>query len=73
MRNSLNLNQWKNTQEIIEWFKGIDNKLYYKFIMFDIKDFYPSISKEILTDALTFTYTIIYHSRKSLLFSQEQT
>ena len=41
--------------------------------MFDIKDFYPSISKEILTDALTFTYTIIYHSRKSLLFSQEQT
>ena len=51
--------------------------------MFDIKDFYPSVSKELLADALTFAETlinlddhdkkIIYHSRKSLLFSQEQT
>ena len=51
--------------------------------MFDIKDFYPSISKELLTDALTFAETIInlddydkkiiHHSRKSLLFNQEQT
>ena len=83
LRNSLHLNQWKNTQEVIDWFKGIDNKQRYKFIMFDIKDFYPSISKELLTDALTFAETIInlddqdkkiiYHSRKSLLFNQEQT
>ena len=82
-RNSLHLNQWKNTQEVIDWFKGIDNKQRYKFIMFDIKDFYPSISKELLTDALTFAETIInlddqdkkiiYHSRKSLLFNQKQT
>ena len=51
--------------------------------MFGIKDFYPSILKEPLTDALTFTETIInfddhdkkfiYHSRKSLFFNQEQT
>ena len=27
--------------------------------MFDIKEFYPSISKELLTDALTFAETII--------------
>ena len=83
LRNSLHLNQWKNTQEVIDWFKGIDNKQRYKFIMFDIKDFYSSISKELLTDALTFAETIInlddqdkniiYHSRKSLLFNQEQT
>ena len=83
LRNSLHLNQWKNIQEVIDWFKDIDNKQRYKFIMFDIKDFYPSISKELLTDALTFAETInnlddqdkkiIYHSRKSLLFNQEQT
>ena len=81
LRNSLHVNQWKNTQEVISWFKSIDNKQH-KFIMFDIKDFYPSISKELLTDALTFAETIInlddhkkiiYHSRKSLLFNQEQT
>ena len=51
--------------------------------MFYIIDLYPSISKELLTDALTFAETIInlddhdkkiiYHSRKSLLFNQEQT
>ena len=83
LRNLLHLNQWKNIQEVIDWFKGIDNKQHYKFIMFDIKDFYPSISKGLLNDALTFVETIIniddhdkkiiYHSRKSLLFNQEQT
>ena len=38
LRNSLHLNQWKNTQEVINWFKGIENKQHYKFIMFDNKD-----------------------------------
>ena len=41
LRNSLHLNQWKNTHEIINQFKNIDNKQHYKFIMFDTKDFYP--------------------------------
>ena len=36
LRNSLRLNQWKNTQEVIDWLKGIDNKQYHKFVMFDI-------------------------------------
>ena len=83
LRNSVHLNQWENTQEIIDCFKSIDYKQHYKFTMFEIKDFYPSISKELLSDALTFAETIIklddhdkkiiYHSRKSLLFNQEQT
>ena len=38
---SLNINQWKNTASVIEWFKRIDQKHLYKFIMFDKKDFYP--------------------------------
>ena len=76
IRNSLHLNQKKNTQEVIDQFKAIDIKHQYKFIVFDIKDFYPSISKELLTDALTFAETIvnlddhdkkiIYHSHKSI-------
>ena len=83
LRNSLHLNQSKNTQEVIVWFIGIDNKQHCKFIMFDIKDFYTLISKELLTYALTFAETImnlndhdkkiIYHFRKSLLFNQELT
>ena len=83
LRNSLQLNDQKNTQKVIDWFKGIDNKQHYKFIMLDVKDFYPLISKELLTDALTFAETIInlddhdkniiYHSRKSLLFNRKKT
>ena len=79
LRNSLNLNQWKNTQEVIDSFKGLDNKQHYKFIVFDTKDCHPSISKELLADALTLINLddhdkrIIYHCRKSLLFNQEQT
>ena len=83
LRNSLHLNQKKNTQEVIDQFKAIDIKHQYKFIVFDIKDFYPSISKELLTDALIFAETIIinlddhdkkiiYHSHKWLLFNQEK-
>ena len=53
LRDSRHLNQWKNTQEVIDWFKGIDNKQQYKLIMFDIQDFYHPILKELLTDALT--------------------
>ena len=77
LHNSQHLNQWKNTPEVTDWFKGIDNKQHYKFIMFDIKDFYLSISKELLTDVLTFAKTIItlddhdkiiYHSCKSINF-----
>ena len=55
----------------------------HKSIIFEIKDFYPSILKEILTDTLTFVEAIIkldgqdkkikYDSFKSLLFNQEQT
>ena len=83
IRNSLHLNQKKNTQEVIDQFKAIDIKHQYKFIVFDIKDFYPSISKELLTDTLIFAETIIinlddhdkkiiYHSHKWLLFNQEK-
>ena len=32
----LNINQWKNTASVIEWFKRIEQKHLYKFIMFDM-------------------------------------
>ena len=81
LRNLPHLKRWKNTQEVINWFKSIDIKQYYKFNIFYIKEIYQSISKEFLTDVLTLAETIIklndhdkkiiYHSQKSLLFNQE--
>ena len=79
----LNINQWKNTASVIEWFKRIQQKHLYKFIMFDIKDFYPSIQEELLNKGLRFAQEyidvtskdreIIYHARKSLLFDGNDT
>ena len=45
---SLNINRWKNTASVIEWFKRIEQNHLYKFI-FDIKDFYQSIQEELLS------------------------
>ena len=80
---SLNINQWKNTASIIEWFKRIKEKHLYKFIVFDIKDFYPSIQEQLLNKGLRFAQEyiditskdtqIIYHARKSLLFDEKDT
>ena len=80
LRNVTKVNQWKNTNEVISWFKSIKNKQNFKFISFDIKDFYPIFSKELLSKCLSFVETqiqiteddkkIIYHSRKSLLFDR---
>ena len=83
LRNATKVNQWKNTSEVIRWFKGIRNKKICKFILFDIKDFYPSITKELLSKCLNFAETkiqiseedkkIVFHSRKSLLFDKDST
>ena len=73
------LNQWKNTDIVIDWFKQIKNKHSYKFSTFDVKEFYPSITERLLKNAINFAEqhteisekdkAIIFHARKSLLFN----
>ena len=41
----LKVNEWKNTASVIDWFEKIESKSSHKFLMFDIKDFYPSIQE----------------------------
>ena len=77
------LNQWKNTGSIIEWFKKIPNKPQYSFVTFGIVDFYPSISEDLLTEALEFgsqydhitdeEKSIIIKAKNSLLFNGNTT
>ena len=45
LRHYFNLNQWKNTEDVIDWFKSINENQLFKFVIFDIKDFYPSIKE----------------------------
>ena len=83
IRNNTNLFQWTNTTATIDWFNKIPTKKAHKFTQFDIVDFYPSITEQLLSKALDFAkkYTsinkleteIIMHSRRTLLFSEGKT
>ena len=75
----MNVNQWRITQNVIEWFSNIKEKTKHSFILFDIVDFYPSISENLRDQALSWAsdltdisdedISIITHARKSLLFN----
>ena len=82
IKNKSKLNQWKNTNEVITWFEKIEKKDSNTFIIFDICEFYPSITNKLLGKALDFaaqyveieddiTNTIM-HTKKSLLYSKGQ-
>lgn len=45
IRSKSNANQWRNTQSGINWFFNIKDKDKHSFLVFDIPDFYPSISE----------------------------
>ena len=45
---AMDLNQWRNTDTVINWFKCIHSKHFWKFVIFDIKEFYPSITENLL-------------------------
>ena len=49
-------NLWRSTSNVIDWFKAIPNKFQHAFIYitFDVCDFYPSISEQLLTKALDY-------------------
>ena len=52
-------NQWRNILQVINWFKNLTHKENRKFIKFDIADFYPSISADLLSRAISYARTII--------------
>ena len=82
VRSKIKVNQWRNIQAVIEWFKNIEDKKSSTFIKFDIVEYYPSISEDLLTKAINFAKSItpienkiihtIKHCRKSLLFNKEE-
>ena len=80
VRVNTKLNQWRSTADVIAWFNTLENKSTFSFIVFDVVDFYPSISENLLSQALNYAsqfieisqqeINIIMHSRKSLLFNE---
>ena len=79
-RGATEVNQWRNSKVVIEWFKNIKEKEKQTFITFDVVNFYPSISENLLSKAIDFAKVhsnisskdvkVIMHARKSLLFDK---
>ena len=70
-----NVQQWKNTQVVIGWFKSVDNKQSCSFLQFDVVDFYPSITQDLLDQALEFAseFTTISVSDKEIINRAKKT
>ena len=81
--NITQVNQWKNTSPVLEWFKKLENKGDSAFMCFDVVEFYPSISEALLNRPLDFASEHVsisanqrqttINSKHSLLFSNGQT
>ena len=81
IRKMTKLNQWKITSDVINWFTNIPDMQKHSFVSFDIDSFCLTITKSLLSKAISFAknYTtisekdidIIMHCRKSLLFDNE--
>ena len=82
IRKQTNLNQWKNVYSVIEWFKNLKNKKDLSFIVFDVVNYYPSITLELLLEALKLAkqfvdisndeIDIIKETKKSLLYMNKE-
>ena len=76
------INQWKNTQAVLNWFDKIENKNKVAFIQFDIESFYSSITQNLLDKSIQYAteittisneeLDIIMQSRKTLLFHNQE-
>ena len=85
LRETLGLQQWQSTQQVLDWLSNLNNKNNLRFLQLDICEFYPSISADLLSSALDFAnrylktplsqdkIEIIMHSRKSFLFTRDPT
>ena len=75
-----NHNQWKNSDEVISWFKALNSKENLTFLKFDIVSFYPSITEDLFSKAIDWAKNftnfsnqdleIIKNARKSFLFNK---
>ena len=84
VRYHTNHNQWRSTQSVLEWFRGLENTTRLKFFKFDIVNFYPAISLQLMKNALQYAKSIngviitkseeeiIYHCRETYLFNDNK-
>ena len=64
----LQVHKWRISYSVIKWFSSTENKSQYKFIQLDIAEIYPSISEEILDNAILFAEQYIDIPEKKLAY-----
>ena len=55
-RKSTMMNQWRSNEAVLDLFSAIPNKKESRFIKFDIVSFYPTISRQVLLEAIDFAF-----------------
>jgi len=68
-------NLWRSTGNVIEWFKTIPDKDQHAFITFDVCDFYPFISEELLIKALDYVSkltTVTQEDRQIIIHAKDR-
>ena len=76
------LNLWKKTSDVTDWFEVMSKKNKARFVQFDVVEFYPSITETLLDKALAFAachtalcseeIDIIKHVKNSLLINNKE-
>ena len=79
---STEISQRKNTQNVLDWYANYTGKNKASFVQFDIQNFYPSITSNLLCNSIQFAKEvttesdnnihIIMQSRKTLLFNEKK-
>ena len=62
---------WINSTQVIHWFSELPHKTTTSFILFDIDNYYASITKSVLDKALTYAQTILYIPDSDINFCHE--
>ena len=79
---STEINQRKNTSNLLDWYANYTDKNKASFVQFDIENFYPSITSDLLYNSIQFANEAttvadndihnIMQSRKTLLFNEKK-
>jgi hypothetical protein len=59
INSTIKVNQWQNSHSVIDWFQSVNNKSNHMFLSFDIVEFYPSITEDLLDKVIAWAKTII--------------
>ena len=81
LRDKLIINHWRNTNDALRWFAGLEDKNSLRFVKFDVEKFYPSITRSLLSKAMEYAKSltfitsqeekIIFHARKNVLIDSD--